>query len=196
MEKYKVSAFDFDGTLIRKDSLILFFIFVFGLRHFVTGLLYLSPMLIAYKLGFLPNWKAKEKMFCHFFKGMEYSVFKRYGQNFYDVIKRYERHDIVSILKNEVLSGDRVYVISASIEEWIRPWAEREGVYDVIATKIEVDKNGRLTGKFLTPNCYGKEKVRRLQVVEPNRENYVLFSYGDSDGDRDIFEYSDKSFKV
>lgn len=68
---------------------------------------------------------------------------------------------------------------------------------EVIGTKIEVT-DGRLTGRFLTPNCYGAEKVRRLQEACPRlateRGNYNVVAYGDSRGDREMLEFADEAY--
>ena len=66
----------------------------------------------------------------------------------------------------------------------------------VLATKMEVDKDGVLTGSFSTANCYGSEKVRRLMEVEPDRENYYLCAYGDSRGDKELLEFADKGLLI
>jgi phosphoserine phosphatase len=50
---------------------------------------------------------------------------------------------------------------------------------------------GRLTGRFLTKNCYGQEKVRRVTQVLPKRDNYILVAYGDSRGDKELLDYAD-----
>jgi phosphoserine phosphatase len=54
----------------------------------------------------------------------------------------------------------------------------------VLATQIEVDSKGKITGKFKTKNCYGQEKINRLLEKFPDRENYLLIAYGDSRGQR------------
>lgn len=43
-------------------------------------------------------------------------------------------------------NGAKVYVISASIEEWIKPWCQKYGVQNVLGTKIEIDLSGKLIG--------------------------------------------------
>lgn len=71
-EKPTVAVFDFDGTLIRKDSFLEFIKFAFGERAFLTGFFLNSPYLVAFKLKLYPNWKAKERVFSYFFRGMSY----------------------------------------------------------------------------------------------------------------------------
>ena len=83
-------------------------------------------------------------------------------------------------------------MVSASIDEWVRPFCKTLGVKDVLCTEIEVNKNGIITGRFLNNNCYGQEKVNRLLQVEPEREAYFLYAYGDSRGDKEMLGFADK----
>ena len=53
--------------------------------------------------------------------------------------------------------------------------------------------DGRLTGRFLTPNCYGQEKVRRILTLHPDRSAYHLTAYGDSRGDREMLAFADEA---
>ena len=93
-------------------------------------------------------------------------------------------------------NGAKVYVISASIEEWIKPWCQKYGVQNVLGTKIEIDLSGKLTGNFSSKNCYGQEKVNRLLEKEPDRTNYILYAYGDSAGDKEIIEFADYGYYI
>ena len=70
------------------------------------------------------------------------------------------------------------------------------GIIDILATRIEVDSNGLLTGRFLSKNCYGQEKVNRLLEVEPNRDEYTLHAYGDSRGDKEMLAFADEGVMV
>ena len=94
---------------------------------------------------------------------------------------------------NTCWPGATVYVVSASIEEWVRPWCYRQGVKDVLCTKAEIGSDGRLTGQLKGPNCYGQEKVNRLLEVEPRRQSYTLHAYGDSRGDRELMAIAEKA---
>ena len=55
----KIYAFDFDGTLTRRDTFIEFIRYVFGTRRMLAGILRFVPILVLMKLGRYPNWKAK-----------------------------------------------------------------------------------------------------------------------------------------
>jgi phosphoserine phosphatase len=62
----------------------------------------------------------------------------------------------------------------------------------VVGTQIEVI-DGKLTGRFLSKNCYGQEKVNRILSLYPNRQDYHLTAYGDSRGDKEMLAFADES---
>ena len=63
----------------------------------------------------------------------------------------------------------------------------------MVGTKVEV-RNGRLTGRFLTYNCYGVEKVRRILRIYPNPDDYEFIALGDSRGDREMLAFADERY--
>ena len=196
MAKRCIAVFDLDGTLTTKDTLLEFIKFACGVPRFYWGFLLFCPILILMKLHLFPNWKAKQMFFSHFFKGGEYNDFKAKGQLFANEIEKMENRKMLEKLNDHLNHSDVVYVISASIFEWVQPWCEKIGVSRVLATQIEVDANGIISGRFATKNCYGKEKVRRLLEVEPERRSYILYAYGDSRGDKEMIAFSDYGSEV
>ena len=192
MEKRGVAAFDFDGTITRKDTLLEFIKFVKGKSSCYWGVLLYAPLLVAYKLKLYPNWKVKQRFFAHFFKGMPYTEFCRWGECFAARIDPIVNPSVLEKLVQHQRQGDETYIVSASVKEWILPWAQKVGVSHVIATEVEVDSLGVLTGRFSTKNCYGREKVVRFLAQEPCRESYYLYAYGDSSGDKYMLEFADR----
>jgi HAD superfamily phosphoserine phosphatase-like hydrolase len=92
---------------------------------------------------------------------------------------------------NHIERGDDVWIVTASMRDWVAGWADRYGV-PVIGTEFEVE-NGMLTGRLATPNCRGREKVVRIrQAVDINRYSKV-FAYGDSSGDREMLAMADEA---
>ncbi len=191
-KKRTITVFDFDGTITTKDTLLEFIKYSFGSFRFYSGFLLHAPILIAYILGFYPNWKAKQKIFSYFFKGMRYSEFKKKGEDFARIVDKIVRAETLQCLSEHKKQGHKIYVISASIDEWVSPWCLQHGVDMVLGTKVEVITNGCLSGRFLSKNCYGREKVNRLLEVEPDRDTYYLYAYGDSRGDREIIDFADQ----
>jgi HAD superfamily hydrolase (TIGR01490 family) len=181
-----LALFDFDGTITRKDSFIHFIIFALGVRRFITGLLVLSPFLIAYKLKVISNSKAKEIVFGFFFRGWNADRFKEIAYNYSrDKLPLIVRKTAMKRIKWHKQEGHKVVIVSASIDDFLKNWCDMNEL-DLIATKIEV-KDGKLTGKFLSKNCYGQEKVSRLKDQFNLTEFEYIYAYGDSRGDREMF---------
>lgn len=190
----KVYAFDFDGTLTTKDTLLEFIRFTRGNTAFLFGFLLFSPLLVLMKLKLYPNWKAKQRVFSWFFKGMLIDDFNHLCTEFALHNKQLLRPKGMKAIKKAIEEGSQVVIISASIDNWVCPFFDEMGNnIIVVGTKIEVNNN-HLTGKFTTNNCYGVEKVRRLQALFPQRETYTLIAFGDSRGDKELLAYADKSF--
>jgi phosphatidylglycerophosphatase C len=189
-----IAVFDFDGTLTRRDTLLEFIKYSKGRLPFYLGFLRFSPLLVAMKLKMYPNWKVKQQLFSHFYKGTSIEEFDRWCENFKVNIDKIARPKALRALKSHQAEGNKVVVVSASIENWVKPWASKVHIDTILATKIEIDKQGLLTGRFLTKNCYGQEKVDRLLDAVPNLSEYTVFAYGNSRGDKELLELADKSF--
>ena len=57
----RIVAFDFDGTLTSRDTLLMFILDAKGLAAFVAGFLYRLPLIVMMKLRLYPNYQAKQK---------------------------------------------------------------------------------------------------------------------------------------
>ena len=190
--KPTVVVFDFDGTITTKDTLLKFIRFSKGNLIFLYGFLLHFPILIAFKLKIYPNWKVKQKLFSFFFKGMELKDFNRLCEEFCRYSSEIIRSEALKAIQRHSNAGDLLVIISASIDNWVRPFAEQLMIPIVLCTEIEVNSEGYLTGHFSTPNCYGREKVKRFLKVFPQRANYYLIVYGDSSGDEDLMNFADE----
>lgn len=183
-----VIATDFDGTLTRRDTLIEFIRFAKGDVGFFFGFLLFSPLIVLMKLHLYPNWKTKQKVFSYFFRGTSIEEFNRLGKEFADHSQHLLRWGGLELIEKAKAEGTDIVVISASIDNWVQPFFPE---LLVLGTQVEV-KDGLLTGRFSTKNCYGQEKVNRLLSVFPDRENYRLVAYGDSSGDRKLLDFADE----
>lgn len=188
-----IAAFDFDGTLTTKDTLFDFITFCFGKPKLAMGMFKILPVLLSYKAGLMSNEKAKEIMFAHFFKGITSEQFTRFCESYAPRISQIVNPVALEKFKWHQAQGHTVVIVSASIEDWIIPWAMQQGVHLLIGTKVIIEK-GVVSGKFESRNCYGQEKVNRLLSHYPKKEEFILYAYGDSSGDKELLALADHAF--
>ena len=197
--KKRIYAFDFDGTLTTRDTLIAFIRYAKGTRAFVLGFLLHAHLLVLMKLGLYPNWKAKQKIFSYFFKGMNLGDFDALCQRFAADNRQLLRPEGVRTLEQARTAGADIVIVSASIDNWVKPFftspdslADNLSKITVLGTQIEI-ADRKLTGRFLTKNCYGQEKVNRILALYPNRSEYTLIAFGDSRGDKELLAFADEA---
>ena len=188
--------FDFDGTITKHDTFLLFGRHALGTPRFILSLVLCSPWLLAWKAGLISNSAAKEKLFSFLFRGKSLGWFSQRCHTFADTIDSDLRPDIMERLLWHLRKDHKVAIVSASVADWILPWAERHGIKDVISTEIELDNHGCLTGRFSTPNCHGEEKVRRIVKAFPLNVESETYAYGDSKGDDAMLNFVSHPVRV
>lgn len=192
--KKTIAVFDFDGTITNKDTFMDFIVQSCGFRRLCFGGIKSLPIMFFFGLRAVSADIAKEKIFACFLKGMPEIEFNSLCEN-------YALSQLPKILKKQALEkiewhrkqGHKLVVVSASLENWIKPWAETSGFEKVIATMPEI-KNGILTGKFKTKNCNREEKPKRFLTDYPDRKDYYLYVYGDSRKDKWLLVIADERF--
>lgn len=189
----KIAFFDFDGTITTQDSLPDFIKFAIGKPKYYLGLCLLSPILLAYVLKLLPNHIAKEKMISYFFKGWPEKTFQAVANEYsINKIDPIVRHKAIEKLRWHLEQGHKVVIVSASMKSWLKKWCDTQNV-ELISTQLEI-KQGKLTGKFATKNCHGKEKVNRIKEQYSLQDYSYIYAYGDSSGDKDMLKLANEAF--
>lgn len=182
----KIALFDFDGTLIVKDSFLEFAKFAVGKWGVAKGALKSLPWLVGWKLRLVKSSKAKERLFGNIFRGMEYGEFVRLGNLFAEKIDGMTNCEVKDRFDSMLTEGVRCIVVTASLKEWVEPWARRHGVKRVVATEPMVGPDGCLTGLFATLNCRGKEKVVRLREEIPGIDRMEIHAWGNMPDDKEM----------
>jgi phosphatidylglycerophosphatase C len=183
--KKRIVLFDFDGTITTKDTLLEFIRFYHGSTKFAIGFALSVPWLALMYLKVIPNWKAKQKVLQWFFAGEDVVSFNTKCEEFTQrIIPSLIRPKALEEIRRHLQQNATVVVISASAENWVRPWCASQGV-NCLATRLD-SKDGRLTGKISGANCYGPEKERRIRECYQLDNFEEVFAYGDSKGDLEM----------
>ena len=189
-----IAAFDFDGTLTTRDSLFRFISWRRRRTEVALDLVKTLPLLALYSARVVGNETHKMALFARAFRDMPADAFERRARDFArSELPRMIRAEALERVRFHQQRGDRVVLVSASPTDWIVPWAVSEGITEIIGNHAEVS-DGRVTGRLAGANCYGPEKLRRLLALNPERESYTLFAYGDGRGDRELLAAANHAY--
>jgi HAD superfamily hydrolase (TIGR01490 family) len=106
-----------------------------------------------------------------------------------DVVEPIVYEEALELIREHRTAGRKVFIISASPEEIVAPLARYLGVDEAIATRAELDDQGRYTGQTEL-YCYGPAKVVAMQAVA-ERDGIDLsrsYGYSDSASDKPMLE--------
>ena len=189
-------TFDFDGTLTCRDSFVAFLAWRAGHVGFAVGLLALLPAVVAW-IGHRDRGVLTAAMVRRFLRGEASEPVATDAASFQDeAFSRLMRPDALACWRDWQAKGARLYIVTASPELVIAPFAAALGADGLIGTRLAADPCGRLTGELEGLNCRGPEKVRRIR--ERFGDGVVLAAaYGDTSGDREMLaEAGIAGFKV
>jgi phosphatidylglycerophosphatase C len=186
--------FDFDGTIVRRDTFLDILTFERGIAARIMFFAVMIPAFLLLIFRIYPLEKIKTGLIRKFFGGMS-------QKEFIALCGRYASKRISSHIDDRALAriawhkkrGHIIAIVSASLETWIRPWAQSVGIDHIIATIPEISK-GMITGAFVSPDCSGKEKVKRILAYFPDAEQCTVYAYGDSTGDRRMLAFADYAY--
>jgi phosphatidylglycerophosphatase C len=197
-----VAAFDFDGTLTRGGSVWKFLTAMCGRDAVISAGIALFPKLVRAALfGGTAADEAKEALFVRTLAGRRADeVAERaavFGVAHY---RRRHRTKVRARLDWHRRQGHRVVVVSASPQYYVSAAAAELAVDGVVATHLEVDDDGKLTGHFEGGNCRGPHKLEGLERwmetsldLGPDGEGAhpYLWAYGNSAGDLEMLQAAD-----
>ena len=196
-EPRRIAAFDVDGTLTTTDCVVPFLRRTAGTSTLIRRLL-ATPVDLSRSVVRRDRDALKAASAAAAFRGLPIEVVEADAAVFArEVHDRRLRNDVVEALRRHRDAGDTVLLVSASFEVYLRPLAELLGAHDVLATRLEVDEHGVLTGRLGGPNCRGPEKVVRLNEWldrhAGGRRAVHVSAYGDSRGDRELLADADEA---
>lgn len=179
----KVNIYDFDGTVYDGDSTLDFYLYCLKKDKMIIKYL---PMQGFYSLLYLTRIVNKKKWKESFY------IFLRNIDNYQQMVEEFWKHN-QNKMKTWYLKKDHScdIVISASPTFLLTPIAQKLKVKMLIATEVDPK-----TGKFLSENCYGEEKVKRLKEKFLNNDIEIMEMYTDTFSDEPLIKIAKKGFMV
>jgi HAD superfamily hydrolase (TIGR01490 family) len=186
----RLALFDFDGTITTRDTMFAFVRHVRGPVRTALGLLWLSPMLVAHRLGFVGSERAKVLFLRHFLGGAGRDALAAHARTFVAQMEAWIRPGARARLEWHRAEGHDVVLVSASLDLWLAPWAEHHRLR-LLCTEVRWDADA-FTGALATPNCNGPAKADRVRgAIDLDAYEYV-YGYGDSAGDVEMLALADE----
>lgn len=189
-----VAAFDFDGTLTYRDTLLPFLKYAKG-PFYIYSRLVLHALHLLAALKSTSRQKIKESILTSCIAGMSEVEVRKKGTEFAArSLPHLMRPDALHRISWHLEQGHLCILVSANLDLYLEPWAKKMGFHAAITSQCEISSQGFVTGRLSGLNCRGPEKVRRLlQEIGP-RETFTLFAYGDSEGDRELLSIADYAY--
>lgn len=181
--------FDVDGTLTRADTMFAFAVFAAGKVRLFLSLWLVSPVLVGMKLGLVDRGRAKGLLLRVCFAGIAQATLQQAAARF--AVERLPgllRPGAPEQVQAHLDAGNRVLLVSASLDLWLAPIADALGV-GLISTEAAWT-GGRFVG-LAGANCRGPEKVRRIREQLDLADFSRSIAYGDSSGDTEMLAMAD-----
>lgn len=176
-----MNVYDFDKTIYKGDSTLDFYLYCVKKQPILILIFPIQILgFIRYKLGLITKLQFKEVFYS----------FLKYVNDVEGKIDDFWRNNefkIQSWYLKQQRSDD--IIISASPEFLLQPICEKVGVANLIASIVDIR-----TGKCLSENCYGIEKIKRYQEIYGDLVIHEFYS--DSLTDTPLAEMAKKSFGV
>ncbi len=179
-----VVAFDFDGTITRKDTLRLFLTRIRSRRAVAGTFLRHAPQLALALQGGPARDRAKALICLDVLGGLTRTEAESAAADTAEAVKRsLIRTDTSTRIRWHQAAGHRIIVVSASFEAYVKIVAASLGIDEVIATNWEVDSTQDvLTGRLAGANVRGEAKVD-LIASHIHGPCDLAYAYGNSSGD-------------
>lgn len=199
-----VAAFDLDGTLTRRDTLMPFLFATVGPLAVTKALVAVSIPLAQAML--LDSNSQRGEMKSEFLRrvlgGREQADLRVAGQRFaHKVLATGLRDDTVERWRAHAAEGHELVIVSASLELFVHPLALLLEGAAGLGTRLHVGPDGRVSGEIEGLNCRGPEKVRRLDewlraTGSADPTTVEIYAYGNSSGDDDLLARATRSTRV
>lgn len=186
----KLYLFDFDGTLTYKDTMFLYLKF-YNPSKFKLQFIKHIPLFILLKLKLADAEKVKKSFISSILKGERKVKIESKSKAFFDTnFPDIFRENALEFIKNIDRNTTECYIVSASLDIWVQPFAEKFNI-KLLATRAEY-KDDIFTGNFIGKNCNNAEKVNRVIDAIGNKKFDKTIAFGDTSGDKEMLAWANE----
>lgn len=187
----KLYLFDFDGTLTYRDTMFLYLKF-YDASRFKLQFIKHIPLFILLKLKLADPEKIKRSFISSVLQGQSRTKIEKKSQEFFDhYFPELVRKNALEFIKNIDREKTDCYIVSASLDIWVQPFAQHFKM-NLLATQAEF-VDDIFTGNFRGKNCNGPEKVLRIVEAVETKKYDKTIAFGDTSGDKQMLAWADEA---
>ena len=190
-----VAAFDFDGTVTDRDTLVPFLVLAFGRARVAAAFAALAFTGIGYLLRLVTIDEFKRRVLRRLVAGVPAERLRALGPVHALAITPWLRPDALRRIEWHRAQGHAVALVSSTLDLYLDHAAAPLGFDRVLCSRLEArrDEAGveRFSGELEGADCTGPEKPRRLATWLGDLDAVELHVYGDSAGDRELLAAAD-----
>ena len=174
-----LALFDFDGTITTREMLPAFMHLSVAPRRLALGKVLLAPLIVGYKLGFVPGTIVRAAIVRFGFSGVPLAKLEDHGLSFaQSALPPVVRPEAIERINWHKSQGDTVVVVSGAFDVYLRHWCHEHHVR-LICSSLE-HRDGILTGRYLGRQCVREEKARRVREEFDLSMYRRIYAYGDT----------------
>ncbi len=193
----QLAVFDLDGTITRRDTLVLYVLGFLKQRPWRwLGLPRVVPAAAKFAVGQADHGDLKAALIKATLSGATRAELADWTARF---IREQLEVGLFSQAREKITShrhnGDRLVLMSASVDLYVPDVGRALGFHETICTGIEW-KGDRLVGNLTTPNRRGEEKARCFKALQERYPGVESAAYGNAGSDLPHWPLASHGFLV
>jgi phosphatidylglycerophosphatase C len=199
MNGVSVALFDLDGTITRRDTYLAYLV-GFLARH-PERWPRAAPLPLAV-LCHLVGWRSNTWLKTTFLRailgGVQRQRLESWTESFLErVLSRGLRAGALETIERHRAAGDGLVLVTASLDFYAEPLGRRLGFETILCTRAQYDDAGRVTGELAGGNCYGADKLVRVQqYLQQHLPGTPVICYCDHHSDLPLLQFAQRAIAV